>query len=349
MKPKRRWLLLLPLLALFAWAYQAASWRPKLVGVQTTQSTNTLLLIWNVDSLKLLISPDGKMLVSVAKLSNKTVVTMWTPESSGKLWQQSTPNVALFPLAFSPDNQKLVMAEDKSVFGRSSIAVYTVDAATGKGKRVIKTLWQSNVQSAAFLSDKQLVIATTQGATVVDTQTGKAIRQWNFKLPTLQNTKLPLPNQSHVSADGKTVIVLTNGSFDSAVATYDVATGKQRAIWNYKYVVRNPRLSPDGTLWAMQLVKDRFDGDGWNVYDANNGQKLWGAFSATNYEIWAWSADSQMLVLPKEDGHSIFQARERRYIRYVPSGNSQSLALDPRGDYFYTLDNQGKIWRWRAR
>ena len=353
MKPKRRWLLLIFPLALFAWAWQAASWRPKIVGVQPTFVGNGLKLISLTmigrGQNSLLISPDGRRLISIGQSNNEAFLIAWDVESRQKLWQQNNAGEFKLPLAFSLDGRQLAVATNKSVYGRLGIVIFLADAATGKqsGPQILPAHYLGGLQSVAFLSNRELVVATSQGASVVDTRTGKAIRQWKFMLPTLQNTKLPLPNQSHVASDGATAIVLANGTSDTAIAIYDVKTAKRRGVWTYPGVFRNPRLSPDGKLWTVEREKN----DSIDVYDAHTGKKLWGPFEGNETNApWAWSADSQRLALPKREGVSFFNARNQNFLGLVSGARSnQSLALDPRGDYLYTLDNQGVIWRWRLR
>lgn len=295
---------------------------------------------------KLLISPDGKYLVSLAELRAKSVLTMWAPQSRTRLWQHQENAKHQYPLAFAPDVQTLAVATDESVFGRSSIAIYIVETATGKRRHLVKTLWQSDVQSAAFLSAHELVVATSRGAVVADTQTGKAIRQWNFKLPMLASDELPPPPQSYVSADGATVLALTNGAVETAVAIYDANTAKQRATWTFKGVFRNPKLSPDGTLWAMQPNNVGL----FDVYDAVTGKKLRQFAGDNTSQLWSWSADSQRILSSPGAFMALSDARTGRDLGQVTgTRNAQALALDPRGDYFYTLDDKGKVWLWRMR
>ena len=355
MKSKRRWLLLIFPLALFIWAYQAASWRPKLIGVQPTFAGNELkpippgLLQGTGASagFRLLVSPDAKLLASSGSDNQSNFVMLWDTVSRQRKWQIKRDfNAWLNPLAFSPDSRTLSLSESFINSNEFLDKIILLDVSTGKRRRDISYGFAGTLQSAAFLSNRQLVISTSQSAIVVDTQTGKAIRQWKFELPVLLK-KLPSFNQSHVAADGATVIALANGTSDTAIAIYDVKTGKRRGVWTYKGVFRNPRLSPDGTLWAVEREKN----DSIDVYDARTGQKLWGPFEGNQTNApWAWSADSQRLALPKREGVSLFDARKQNFLGYVSgaSGN-RALTLSPNGDYLYTLDDTGKIWRWRAR
>ena len=353
MKSKRRWLLLIFPLTLFAWAYQAASWRPKLVGVSSNLAQGSSG--FGPRQLELLVSPNGTQLASYGRNSYQGSFGMWAPQSRRQLWQQKTEHEIQIPLAFSPDGQILIAASYRIVEGRPLPAdIYRVEATTGKRLNLLKTLIQygfsqHDLKSAAFLSNQELVMSSDEGAVVVDSQTGKMIRGWKFDFPVLPNTSLPRYNQSHISDDGTTVIALANGIYDTAIVIYDAQTGKQRAVWTYNEVFRNPRLSPDATLWAMQSqVHD--SGDLVDVYDSKTGQKLWGPFAVSNYgNAWAWSADSKRIVTVV-GGIQNLDARTGRNLGQVStSGGIQSLALDPRGDYFYTLDKQGKIWRWRLR
>lgn len=346
MKSKRRWLLLLSVLALFVWAYQAASWRPKLVGVQPTQSVNGPgLLPSTFSGPQLLISPDGNYLASVATLRTGYVLTLWNPQARQQLWRHGDNATRQFPFAFSPNSQTLAVIEDKSVFGRPSAVISLVESATGKSRALRQSFWQTDLQCVAFLSNRELVAATTQGASVVDTQTGKTIQQWNFDLPMLTTIKSPDANQSHVSADGTTVIALTNGTSESAIAVYDARTGKKRGVWTYPKVFRNPRLSPDGTLWAMNAENE----DVPAFYEAQTGQRLWSPnFIISARAPWVWSADSKRVACSFNSDTGFFDARSGRYLMKI-NAIGQAIALDPHSDYFYTLDSQGKMWRWRAR
>ena len=272
---------------------------------------------------------------------------MWDVNSRQQKWKLS--DEFCFPLAFSPDSRALAVGYRKGTYQHPYTAIVILDVSTKKqrGPQMLPYYYIRNLQSAVFLSNHELVVATSQGATVVDTQTGKPIRQWKFELPVLSNTKLPRPNNSHVAADGSTVLALANGTSETAVAIYDVKTGKRRGVWTYKGVFRNLRLSPDGTLWTAEREKN----DSIDVYDARTGKKLWGPFEGNKTNApWAWSADSQRLALPKREGVSFFDARNQNFLILVSGARgNQALALSPNGDFLYTLDDTGKIWRWRAR
>ena len=353
MKPKRRWLLLILPLALFAWAWQAASWRPKIVGVQPT-SLGTwqpqLVPGGELFGSQISISPDGRNLSSLAIGKFPDDLTLFSLVTRQKMWHRAEQGERIWPPAFSPDGQTVAVATEKSAFGRPrlTLALVLLDAATGKRRRTL--LPKSNLlnmESFAFLSDSEMVVATKQGVIVVDTQTGKPIRQWKLNLPALTIQKRPLPNQSHVAADGATVIALMNGSFETAVAIYDVKTGQRRGIWTYPQVFRNPRLSPDGKIWIMKRAKD----DLADVYDAQTGKKLWGTFAAENPSLpWSWSVDGRQILTAFDNRMSLLNARTGHELRSLKGRlNTQALALDSRGGFYYTLDNQGVIWRWRLR
>ena len=352
MKPKLRWLLLILPLALFAWAYQAAAWRPKLVGEQLTfvPQNGYAMLPSDFSGPQILISPDSKYLISLAELRTGYLLTMWAPQKKRQLWQYGELTKRVFPLAFSPDSRILAVVSVKTFSGKlDSTDIVLLETATGKSRTLPYASWQDDLQSAAFVSPRELVVSTSQNTFfIVDTQTRKVIRGWKFKLPTFLVRGQQQPSQSHVSADGKTVIALKTGLNQTAVILYNTATGKLRATWNYPYIARNPRLSPDGTLWAMELEKS----DVPDFYDAKTGKELWSpSYIVEARSPWVWGADSQRVAVTMGSDTWIFGARKGQYLMNELGRNStgQALALDPRGDVLYTLDKTGKIWRWRAR
>ena len=342
MKSKRRWLLLIFPIALFVWAWQAASWRPKLVGVQP--GVNSKLM--NTYS-QLVISPNGEYMVSYASGRERSLA-MRAVASQKILWQHSKASMEwIKPLAFSPDNQFLAVISDRRAWENSQAGVDLVNASTGKARRRMISTGYIESQSVAFLSPRELVVASHQGVSIVETQTGKILRQWSFDLLAPTRPRFPTLNQSHVSADGKTIIVLAKGKSDTSIGLYDAPSGQRRRAWTVKGVFRKPRLSPDGTLCALQQE----DRDAAEVYDCANGKQLWGPFVSRSINpSWNWSKDSQQILSFHDSSLNIFDARTGRTLResFIP-GNTQALALDPRGDYFYTLDGAGKIWRWRLR
>ena len=352
MKHKRRWLLLLLPLALFAWAYRAASWRPKLVGTQPTIASNGLILKRLLRWKQLLVSPDGKWLASGGEDDKAIFVMLWDANARRQIWRtKPDPNADVNALAFSPDNRVLAIRRDEIVSGLPNSAIRLVEIATGKERTLWKTSPPESLQDAAFLSNRELIVATSRGVIVVDTQSGKPIRQWKFKLPSLKTTESPLDAQSQISADGTTVLALANGTSDTVVAVYDCATGQQRAIWTYPQVFRDPHLSPDGKLWAIQPQPRAVSGY-IEVHDAQTGKLTWGPFSTNFYGYgWAWSADGTHLL--KGVAASVLETHDARTGRHLENkpvnGYIRTLAPDPNDNYIYTLDVSGQIWRWRLR
>ena len=349
MKSKRRWLLLLVPLALLVWAFNAASWRPKLIGVQPTVSPFGGLRPLRLSAFplsRLLLSPDGKRLVSCGNDDRVNFILLWDVASRRMLWQRKRDfNAWLSPLAFSPDGRTLAVDETFVNSNENLNQIILLDVSTGKTRRDIGYAVMGSLQSAAFLSNRELVVSTTQGAKVVDVQTGDTIRNWKFNLPVLPNTKLPAPPQSHISADGTTVLSLQNSDSQTFIAIYDVRTGHKRGSWSYKGVFRNPRLSPDGKLWVGASQKTSMS----DAYDAVTGKKLWGPF-AGGTQPWIWGADSRRLVIGGSNVLVTVEARTGKESQRAPgSPDFQALTLAPNDDYFYTLDDNGKIYRWRAR
>ena len=346
MKSKRRWILLIFPLALFVWAWQAASWRPKLVGIMPTQQMNGFgMLPSTFSGPKLLISPDGKHLASVAALRTGYVLTMWAPASRQRLWQHEN-FTRQFPFAFSPDGRTLAVAEGSPNFAGTKITLNLVNTATGKSRVLRQKFWQTDLQSAAFLSNRALVAATSRGAIVVDTQTGKTIRQWNFDWPTFHATKNIRSQQSHVSADGTHVIALVTGTYNTALNLYNVKTGEHHEVW-VPYLYCNPRLSPKGRFFALQYV----NAVACDVFDSQTSFTLWKNVLGNQTDFpWSWSANGDhIMTLDAAPAINYTDARPAPDIQSVPAkANTESLAFDPSGDFLYTLD-AGKIWRWRLR
>ena len=348
MKLKLRWLLLLFPLALLAWAYHAASWRPKLVGAQPIFGGKGLKLMQYGPGARLLIAPDGEHLAS-SGLDNKSSFVMgWNIAARKAQWRvdEGFYNVGMGALAYSPDGRTLAVSVDEGVFGRPNFVIDLVETATGKRRRLMKISWQTILQDAAFLSNRELVISTFEGALVVDVQTGVTIRQWKFKLPVSQiKSRFSSSPQIQISADGTAIIALSNGDTQTAIAVYDAQTGQRRGVWTYHSVFRNPRLSPDGKFWVVDKGNDRTD-----IYDARTGAFLWSNLAGGADFPCTWSADSSHILSSQGDATYKYDARDGHQLGQLPGAPFvRALALDSKGDYFYTLDDKGKIWRWRAR
>ena len=347
MKHKLRWLLLLIPLALFAWAYQAASWRPKIVGAQKGATSADVMTQG-----QLLVSPDGKRLVSFAlwRLNRMNSVprrgtTVWNLSTHRVVWQQKPVAVGwMKPLAFSPDSRLLAVSSDWDAFGRPNRVVDILDAASGELQRRIVSVDDREIQSAAFLSNRALVLSTSQGAAVIDVQTGETVRQWKFRAVAFASGKRVYAPQSDVSADGKTLLALANGR---DVSLYDCATGHKKRAWTLDGVHRNPRLSPDGTLWAMSVIVVDYP----SFYDARTGEQLLETVAYGNASLFQfWGAGSPRIVSPAREELAILDARNAHLLGNVPGNrNTRTLALDPRGGFYYSLDDKGVIWRWRLR
>ena len=353
MKSKLRWLFLLVPLALFIWAYQAASWRPKLVGVGPDVAAPVI-------EAQLQISPDAKRLVATTVTrgpqGGRAGLSLWSVDARKMLWKakRSNRNSDLIPAAFSPDSKLLVVVWDRDDPSQSfdNFHAEILETASGKLRHRISVTMPTEFHSVAFASNRELILTTDEGVIIVDVQTGKQVRQWKFKLVASPITgRLALPNQSQVSADGMTVMALANGETETLVALYDARTGRRRGLWKYQGIFRDPNLSPDGTLWTLTRPdKQSFLGD---VYDAQSGQKLWGPLVAkANGLPWTWSADGQKILFQTTARQSVAigDARTLGHMGSVaPSANNQALALAPDGSHFYSLDDDGKIWRWRLR
>ena len=342
MKPKLRWLLLLIPLALFAWAYGAASWRPKMVGVQPNVSSGSSS--WYP---LLIVSPDGERMASYT-LANGRSLALWDVASRKMLWQHSNPMTGwLKPLAFSPDSRVLAVVSETGTFGGEPSGIDLLDADSGQRRRRMVATGNLDLQSVGFLSPRELVIASHRGASVVETQTGKTVRQWSFDVPVPTRKQYPTLPQSHVSADGKTVVVLAKGKGDSSLTLYDARSGAKRRAWKIRSVYRRPRLSPDGSLCVLQ----RQNRDTAEVYDCANGQQLWGPFASDSIDLsWSWSADGRQITSFADPSLMAFDARTgRKVANRSIAGSLQTYAADPRGNYFCILDDQGIIWRWRLR
>ena len=274
-------------------------------------------------------------------------LAVWSVASQKILWQHSKPTTGwIKPLAFSPDSQVLAVISDKRAFGNAPAGVDLVDARTGQPRGRMVSTGYIELQSVAFLSPRELVVASHQGASIIETQSKKILRQWSFDLVAPTRTRFPTLNQSHVSADGKTVVALAKGKSDTSIVLYDAQSGKRRHAWTVNDVFRKPRLSPDGNLCVLQRVNR----DTAEVYDCANGKKLWGPFVSGSINVsWNWSKDGQQISSFYDPNLIMFDARTGRITKksFIPD-NTKALAIDPRGDYFYTLDNS-KIWRWRAR
>ena len=359
MKRKLRWLLLLVPLALFAWAYQAASWRPKLIGTQPIFSGGGQRPLPYGPGAWLLISPDGKRLVSSGVDLKSSFVMGWDIAARKARWRTNADFSisGMGALAFSPDSRTLAVSVDEGSFGRSNFVIDFVETATGKRRRFMRISWQTRLQDAAFLSDRALVVSTSEGVSIVDTQTGVIKRHWKLKLPAPPNQQLFAPGEIRISADGTTILASSERTSNTVVALYDSVTGGQRGKWFCPGISRHPRLSPDGTLWAMET--GRLDmmqsqtlksGAFVDVYDSRTGKKLWSRIVAGDgASAWAWRADSKRIMAVWNEVQNL-DARTGRVIGQIAvNDNVQNLGLDPNGDYFYTLDTQGKIWRWRLR
>ena len=352
MKLNRRWLLVILPLSLFAWAWQAASWRPKLVGAHPVNSgigLKQIALGGGYSGRRLLVSPDGEHLASIGVDSKSSFVMLWNIAARKAEWRTdgSFSIGGINAFAFSPDGRTLAVSVDEGAFGRSNLVIYLVETATGKRRHLMKISPQTKLQDAAFLSDRELVIATSQDVSIVDAKTGVVKRQWRLKLPAPPNQQLFAFGKIRVSADGRTVLASSERTSKTVVAIYDSVTGGRRGKWFCPGISRLPRLSPNGTLWAMEQENSNL----LDVYDARTGQKLWGPFARGNEtNSWVWSADSQRILTTPGNLVAVIDARSGRDLGQLPGrANFQAMALSTDGNYFYSLDDNGKIWRWRAR
>ena len=288
-------------------------------------------------------------MVSFWQNGNRSSLAMWSLSERQLLWKQSQTGKTIYPLAFSPDGRTLAVSVDESTggFRRPNFAIDFVDTATGKRRHFMEIPSKTRLQDAAFLSDRELVVATSEDVSIVDTQAGAVRRRWRLKLPAPPNQQSFAPGEIRISADGTTVLASSERTSNTVVAIYDARTGKQRGKWFCPGISRSPRLSPDGTLWAMN---PQF-ADVPDFYDAQTGKKLWSpSFIVSARSPWNWSADGRQVVVSLGSNVNLLDARTGGHLKQVGTNSlSQDLTLSPDGDYFYTLDDKGKIWRWRAR
>ena len=345
MKPRLRWLTLLVPIALFAWAYQATLWRPKLVVTLPPPGPN----FFDDDS-SLLVSPNGERVAWAVSEYVKTgrAAGVYDVAAERMVWQKSlTEGDWMMPLAFSPDSRLMAASLHQYNSKRSAHLLIVVDLATGKTRTLqsFRETSPSSLQSAVFSSPRELIISTDRGVMNIDTTTARVTRQWKFAL-----LKAGLGSnvfESRVSADATTALSLSVTNLKNAVTLYDLKSGEPRATWKYQNNPSDPLLSPDGKLWVMWEQKASQPAALPSIYDARTGKKLWNPPAGT---LWIWSADGQRILLATNGSLSIVDARTGREIERHPGGKtSKGMALSPSGDHVYTLEDNGKLWRWRLR
>ncbi|HEV3255668.1 MAG TPA: sigma-70 family RNA polymerase sigma factor [Gemmataceae bacterium] len=180
----------------------------------------------------LLVSPDGKTLVSNTYYGSRTVCA-WEL-ATGKLLHQFPGHYDEGPgVALSPDGKTLAVAHDP--------LIRFWDLASGREVRQLKSPL-GGVEGLAFSPDGKTLASGHGGQTVLlwDLAAGKVV------------ARLPAKHRSLTllafTPDGKTLA--TGDTHDSTIRLFDVATRKQRhEVTRPKFVWRFA-LSPDGTLLA---------------------------------------------------------------------------------------------------
>ena len=359
MNPKFRWLLLLVPLALFAWAYQAASWRPKVVLTFPAPGAYQL----GADRSPILISPDGRALIydlisspmnQGTTLTFTRMLTVYDIEGRGTSSQQiSYVDRGVVRPVFSPDGGILaVPVERESKWDNEEIQLIFLKADDPNEGEVGNfslpdrgwSAGQANIQGLAFSGPHELTITTRQGVVVMDIKTGKLIRSWNF-----QEVKTPVSKTSFfcsgISNDASTILTLTDRPKDAVVQVYEAKTGVMRRSWTIQGDYSGTlSLSPDGSI---ALIYERSDEQNF-FYDTRTGQKLWGPLS-WEYMRRSWSADSRRLITSSDNDTKIFDARTGREIRTMFDRSIQGAVETPDGKALYSLDLVGKLRRQRLR
>ena len=343
MKRKRSfWLLALVPVALLVWAMQsAASWRPRLIGVQPGANFITA-------------SPDGKLLVA----GNSEVTQIWDVITQRVLWKKEGG----WPI-FSPDSRTIMLAHATSITTGemrtfAGFRFELRDAQTGRLLRTFsdpdakrKTDWGGDLCDRAFSPDgREFRVATTLWHWRFDVPSARLVtaRQWHCAPNKLPDDGTGLGTAAF-AADG-TVVGWYEGDGDSAtqckdrcvnLALFDPRTMRQLRVIRHQFSGTDLQIAPDNLSF---IETARGDEDENYLCRLQDGKRI----ARLPYGTAQFSADGKRLYHASEQGCIVFDARTGLKLSALPGPTSENFAPSPDENYLYEA-RAGKIYRWRAR
>jgi RNA polymerase sigma factor (sigma-70 family) len=294
------------------------------------------------------LSADGKTLATIARDGE---ITLWDAATAKEVRHFNTPagkrpapyTIVASQVAFAPDGKALVtQITDLRVGTQQTIQVW--DAATGKEVRRFAAdvkKGDPNFLSPAYSPDgKYLVWSDAEGGIhVSDAATGRVLRE-------LKSGKTAA--LFGFAPDGKTLV--TQGYIDRALATFDLATGKELRRTGPPAKADNrgvpgwlPALavSADGKQVALALT-----GQAVIVYDAATGKEVndidGHASGVTRAE---YSADGQRVTTFGWDRSlRTWEAATGKPAGVIrPSPGDSDLALSPDGKLLAATEQDGTV------
>lgn len=333
----RRWALGLSLAAMIGvafWMRALASWRPQKVTRVAQPS----------DIYSLHISPDGRFLLAGFRAFYDLENEKWAPSvPPNQSFYGFAPNGTYFSAQDFYQTHPIGEFETPDFPNRARI--FRRELATGKivWSALDSHLQRNNTtQSIALTGDeKQVLVRGRANLKAFDARSGKML--WRRELPIIESGQFV--------KSGRFVWV-RNGHQHFL---QDVATG--RILWRQPPLAWGSKsgISPDESLvWIVYEISA-----GHTVarfYDLESGKLLWTRPPAppmmVNLSPPAFSSDSRSVTFMNWTGVEWFEAKSGKRLgsrRGPGQARALAMAFSRDGNWLYTSDNAGQIWKWRLK
>lgn len=317
------------------WMRALASWRPQKVAIVAPASAHALQ-----------ISPDGRFLMAGFRAFYDLEGEKRVPSvPTGEGFYGFAPNRTYFSVEHFYREHPIGEFEKPNFPNRAKISRREIATGQVVWNALDSTVEQNNITLAIALSGdgKQVLVCGEANFKVFDAKNGTLL--WRRAAPRIDRGRWVKGGR------------FLWGSVGRQIFLSETATG--RVVWRHPASdwARRGGVSPDESVaWAvseMRAPRRRF---GVTFYDLKSGRQLWSRHldSAHSQSRWspAFSRDGARVAIGNWTGVEWFEAQTGQRIgsrRGIGYDLARAMAFSHDGDFLYTCDKNGQIWKWRLK
>ena len=302
----------------FFWMRELASWRPQLVGVQNRKRIPGGV-IWRS---KVKISLDGRLLALFDAIT--TPPTIWDLEQKKLLFRTGSLH---HNVVFSPDSRLMVL------YNGPSLDFSLLHARTGKLVRKF-SLPPAQDSHPVFSRDGREIFYVAQNQLWrLNVKSGEKHRQVDWGKRFLSDAE--------IRADASEILSLSEGGLNF----YDARKGQHLGYLGGTDII-DAGWSPDGKfVWVWNGKQQNV-----NFLKVHRGQsRFLHGFSADWHQKIHFTRDSKFFAVATNKGLEMRDVMTGKLVKTLPGPREEPFDLSPDGNFAISVDNEGKIWRWRLK